>query len=432
MTSQVRRWCRAEYVCALALLAASETRCQNTEQWPFASQWQGGLVTPLAPQTSRQSGFVPSQWLVLDTGGSGGMFGQGDIRHNLLDVSFWTDGLHGAACGDAGAFYTADGGISWKRIRRHPHKEYNSETGVRYYAIEMGGPREIWLAEGKHPAQGRRLWHSTNGGQDWEDAAERFPGEFESVWSLLVRGDHVWLLGGWAPQASYRSADGGKTWKRLVLPEGFEPYRAITPTSKPIDQCSVVYLLGTRRSGPERFPRLFRSDDIGSTWREIPLPENLPWQFNRATASFATTKKGWIGLIPPGLQSVSHGVWRKDHDTNPAVLYTEDGGITWEQRTLPGNEWYITSLYLLESDHGFAAVWNAFVKDPGGPRNGAALYETFDAGRTWTVTLEGKKHFNAIFALDDSHVWAAGDVPGFAKNDLVTILRPSSRDGAEE
>ncbi len=155
--------------------------------------------------------------------------------------------------------------------------------------------------------------------------------------------------------------------------------------------------------------------------------EDLSWQFSRSAASFATADKGWTGLVPRGLNSVSHGVWRKDPQANPAVLYTEDGGITWEQRTLPGNEWYITSLCLLESDHGLAAVWNGFVKDPGGPPNGAALYETSDAGRIWTVALEGKKHVNALFALDASHIWAAGDAPGFAKNDLVAILATRDR-----
>jgi photosystem II stability/assembly factor-like uncharacterized protein len=419
ITREANRSCLPAFVCSLVLLATGDTSSQEIEQWPFASEWQGGLAAKSEPHASRQEGPAASQWLVLDTGGSGGMFGQGDIRHNLVDVSFWTDGQHGAACGDAGAFYTSDGGISWKRIRLHPRKQYAPETGVRYYAVEMGGPTEIWIAEGKHPAQGRHLWHSTNAGQDWEDAADRLPGDFESVWDLLVRGNHVWLLGGWAPQSSYRSADGGRSWSRLALPEGLEPFRAITPNCDPLDRLGVVYLLGAVRSGPLRIPHLLRGDDAGKTWREIALPENLSWEFSRSAASFATADKGWIGLVPRGLKSVSHGVWRKDPHTNPAVLYTEDGGITWEHRALPGNEWYITSLCLLESGHGFAAVWNAFLKDPGGPRNGAALYETFDAGRTWAVTLQGKKHFNALFALDERHVWAAGDVPGFAKNDLV-------------
>jgi len=424
MRGRARRCGLRPCVCALVLLAACSAHRRESQPWPFASQWQGGAAPARGGHAPRPGSPVPSQWLVLDTGGSGGMFGKGDIRQNLLDMAFWADGLHGAVCGDAGAFYTDDGGLSWKRIRPHPRKQYPTEKGVRYYAVEMAGPTDLWLAEGKHPAQGRHLWHSTDAGQSWEDAAERFPGKFESVWDLLVRGPHVWLLGGWAPHASYRSDDAGKTWSRLALPEGFEPYRAVTPLSSPTAQLGTVYLLGARRSGRERVARLLRSDDAGRTWREVSLPANLPWHFHRSAVSFLTASEGWIGLVPPGLKSVAHGVWRKDPGSNPAVLYTEDGGARWERRELPGDEWYITSLCLVGGGHGFAAVWNAFVRDPGGPRNGPAIYETHDAGRTWAVTLEGKKHINAIFALDSRRLWAVGDVPGFAKNDLVVIWKP--------
>lgn len=413
----VRTWASA-----LVFLSVYSTCARETGHWPFASQWQGGSAPKTESSRVRSGSPAPSQWLVLDTGGSGGMFGKGDIRQDLLDVAFWNDGRHGAACGDAGAFYTSDGGLTWQRILPHPRIKYPGETGVRYYAVGLSGPGDVWVAEGKHPNVGRHLWHSTDAGKTWEDAAKRFPGKFESVWGLLVRGKNVWLLGGWHPRASYRSEDDGKTWGRLALPKDLEPYRAVTPLNTPPNRLGLVYLLGARRVNQERTPSLFRTNDAGRTWQAVPLPANLPWQFHRSTISFTTASEGWIGLVAPGLKSVSFGVWRKDPGANPAVLYTQDGGATWVRRELPGTEWYITSLCLLESGHGFAAVWNSFLKDPGGPRDGPALYETFDAGRSWVVALRGKKHFNDIFALDANRVWAVGDVPGFVKNDLVAIL----------
>jgi photosystem II stability/assembly factor-like uncharacterized protein len=407
---------------AAALLAGAVACSQEPAPPPFASQWQGH--TPLPAVLAADAGRPDrSQWLVLDTGGSGGMFGQGDLRSNLRDVAFWTDGLHGAACGDAGAFYTTDGGLSWKRIRRHPRDEYPDETSVIYYGIEMAGPREIWLTEGKHPASGRHLWHSTDAGQTWEDAAVRFGDRFPAVWDLVVRGRDILMLSGWEPDFSYYSRDGGETWQRLVILPDFEPYYGCTPVAAGVEHMATVYVLGARRAPEARLPCLARSDDTGTTWREVPLPEpeRLPWVLHRSAISFATADMGWISLTPPGLELVAHGEWRKAPGSGPAVLYTGDGGNTWQRRALPGDEWLVTALWLCPEGRGFASVWNAFVRDPGGPRNGPALYETSDAGESWTVALDGKKHINAIFGLDAARIWAVGDVPGFAANDLVAI-----------
>lgn len=385
--------------------------------------WQGGR-----PEAARRHADMAASWLLLDTGGSGGMFGKGDLRSNLRDVAFWTDGRHGVAAGDAGAFYTSDGGLSWRRVRPHPRQAYPDESGIICYRAGISGPREIWVAEGKHPAIGRRLWHSTDAGESWEDAAERFPGKFSSVWDLLVRGPNVWLLGGWEPRASYCSANGGQSWKRLDLPESFEPFLTATPADQPKDTIRTVYLLGAGKAGQTRFPRLLRSDDGGETWREIPLPEprELPWHFNRATIAFATPEAGVLGLVASGLNSEGHGKWTVESGAVASVLATEDGGRTWRRSLLPAGELYITALCLFPNGQGYAAVWNGFVAQQGGPRNGPALYRTPDAGRSWEVALRGSRQFNAIFALDTRRVWSVGDVVGFAANDLVAILRPEA------
>jgi len=394
---------------------------------PQTGFWQPGGEFPLPNEDKTPT----SRFLLLDTGGSGGMFGQGDLRSDLRDVAFWDDGRSGVASSHAGVFITADGGLTWRRIRQHTRVAYPDEKGIQYHHIELAGPGDIWLAETKHPAIARHLWHSTDAGATWDDATQRLPGPLESVWDLLARGRHIWVLGGWKPRSSFRSDDGGHTWRPLALPKGFEPYTAATPANAPADALRTVYLLGAERRQGARLPRLLRSDDGGNRWRDIPLPDPvaLPWAFSHASIAFATADDGMVGLQAPGFAFRGHGRWEKDPGASAAVLVTANGGKTWRHRELPGEELFLTALWQdpADPDHAFAGVWNGFVAQRGMPRNGPALYETVDAGDTWAIALRGALQINAIVGVPTGKLWAVGDRVGFAANDVVAILAPPSQ-----
>jgi hypothetical protein len=411
--------------------AADTDAAGQALDWPFElggtpSRWQpGGVFDP--PAASGAADTTP--FLLLNTGGTGGMFGQGDLRGDLRDVAFWKDGRYGVACSHMGVFYSEDGGLSWRRVRKSGRDEYpDDEQTVQYLHCELAGPRELWVAETAHPAIGRRLWHSTDAGATWQDVTARLPAQPESIWGLLARGRHVWLIGGWRPQASFQSADGGKTWKSFDIPEGFEPFRLATPASEPIDQLQTVYLLGAIRDAEgRRIPRLLRSDDAGATWRDVALPSlnDLPWEwyFSRATIAFATADEGVLGLQAGGLVFVSHGVWEKDPAATAAVLRTTDGGSSWTTHALPNEELLITALWHNPHDprHLFAAVWNGFIAQNGAPRQGPALYESRDGGGSWAVALKGAIQLNALFGTGPGALWGVGDQVGFAANDVVAI-----------
>lgn len=400
-----------------------------------AGQWQGSAPPPLSDKEVQVQQRV-SQFLVLNTGGSGGMFGQGDIRRNLLDVAFWHDGQHGAACGDAGAFYTADGGLSWRRIREDPREKYSEAKGVTYDFVAVSGSQEIWLVEVQRPRRGRHLWYTTNAGKTWEDVAEQLPGKFRSVSDLVVRGPHIWLLAGGYWRFSYRSDDGGRTWQRLSVLSGtnITHHSVAVPNSTPFDELKTAYVLGLAdgKSG-QRVPALVRTDDRGRTWRRIDLPlaATLPKDIHRYRIAFATPEAGMIALPAPGLNFVGKGAWEKNPGATANVLVTTDGGQSWTRRELPDEELAVSALWLNPDDplHAFAGVWNGFVAQKGGPRDGPALYETFNGGQTWTTAIRGQPQINAIFGLDSRRVWAVGNQEGFQENDVVAIIEePDGKD----
>ena len=338
--------------------------------------WQGDTYPESVPGTAE-----PDRFLVLDSGGSGGGFGQGDVRQKLHDVHFW-DTRNGWACGYGGVFKTSDGGLTWTRMK----------PAGGWYQIEMTGPQEIWLEEGKHPGGPGNawLWHSTDGGVTWR---EELAGKLAGYHDLYCRGEERWILCGGFP--SFRSRDGGRTWEHVNFGGLLQSAtRIAVPADLPTPGGFTVYVAGS--SGPSR--RLIRSDDGGRTWRLLPLPEApAHWRY---VPFFATSRVGWLGAPDGG-----------------KVLFTADGGETWENRPLPTDQG-VTSLWFDLHGHGFAAVENSDFTHPR-----AALFETTNSGNHWTEILGGQKHIDRIFGIGPGKVWIVGDVPGYVQNDLVGILK---------
>ena len=137
-------------------------------------------------------------------------------------------------------------------------------------------------------------------------------------------------------------------------------------------------------------PTIFRSTDLGKTWKEAAKPP-----------AFAKAPEGEKG------RAVDHTFWLTPaHANEPNVWYagtspqglfrTEDGGVTWEP-------------FSIVNDDPQFRVWMGSVQDgtPDGPKmhsiivdprdpshlyfamSGGGVHETTDKGRTWTPLFEG-------------------------------------------
>jgi photosystem II stability/assembly factor-like uncharacterized protein len=248
---------------------------------------------------------------------------------------------------------------------------------------------------------------------NWEDVKERIPG-MTSCRDFFCRGDERWLMGGMADGANFASSDGGKTWRRIdfqgLLVGGL--FVAI-PADVPSDAetqpnaAFVAYVFGHRPT-PARSP-FVKSADGGRTWKPVALPPDYPAGAIPTAMRFATSWKGWLGFA------------------GGRILFTPDGGRTWEWRNLPTKDQAITDIWMDPAGHGFAAVQNGPMWGTGRDAwLGAyrdAVFETYDDGKTWTPVLSGMRQVNQFCAVGDDAVWGAGLMPSNMSNDMLAIWK---------
>jgi len=205
---------------------------------------------------------------------------------------------------ERGVFRTTDGGKKWEKVLY-----VNEDTGCSDIAIDPQDPNIVYAG----------MWQ-----------VRRLPWTFAS---------------GGPGSGLYKSTDGGKTWAKdeKGLPEGDKGRIAIgVAASRP----SVVYALVEAKK-----TALYRSDDLGETWREVNSSGNIqsrpfyfahlavdPKDFNRVykpggnlTASddggktFAYTQVS-ESFMGGGVHPDLHALWINPKDTNNLILGT-DGGV---------------------------------------------------------------------------------------------------------
>jgi len=239
-----------------------------------------------------ETGCPSDEWTVI----SNRHFGQ-----SALSVMFG-DAVTGVAADLSGKIYfTEDGGASWTGTIK---------AGASRAAMEiLEGNRKMWYI-----GVGGDMLASTDRGHTWESAGP-FPWnghvEYISFSDELV---------GWGMTTEYRNfyatADGGKTWKALPLPEGMAAPAALHLRS-PRDG----YILDT-------VGNLFVSADGGESWETRPIGlaegEKIPALNHSAAVRFSDARHGVMAVT-----TIGGGTGRT------RVLRTFDGGETWMEEPLP-------------------------------------------------------------------------------------------------
>ena len=210
--------------------------------------------------------------------------GEGNPRNDVVD--------------GRGVFMSPDAGKSWTFMGL---RDVGQITRI---VVDPGDPDIVFVAAlghvwGPNPARG--VYRSADGGKTWQrvlfvndttGAADlvMVPGNprvlFAAMWQFVRR---PWeLVSGGAGSGIYRSTDGGLTWKKLTqgLPPG--PYGRIALGIGPTDP-SHVYALVEAKQG-----LLWDSPDLGEHWRRVSDNHALdirPFYFSLVTVSPADDRK---------------------------------------------------------------------------------------------------------------------------------------------
>ena len=297
---------------ALAQAAEQSNRPLATARWRFAGPTNIGgrvvdiAVDPVAADTIYVAAATGGVWKSADRGARFTSIWPAANPQSMGALVITPNGTLFAGTGEAnpgggsitygggGIFRSVNGGVTWQRVG------LANSGAIGRLVIDPTNPQRIFAAvTGRlyNPGGQRGVYESTDGGSTWRrvlagdnsttgavDLAidPTNPNRvFASMWDHLREPD-LRTYGG-VGSGVYRSTDGGSTWQRLT--------NGLPPPSATIGRIGIA----VAPSNPQRvfaiviqtgglFQGLYRSDDGGDSWTQLP---------NSSALSAAQSTYGW-------------------------------------------------------------------------------------------------------------------------------------------
>lgn len=267
-----------------------------------------------------------------------------------------------------GLFRQEVGGGDW----RHLTTGLPDKVEVRAIAIHPRNPQEVYLGTQYGP------YYSPDFGDHWESLD--FPDSGKVVWSLLIHPhDPRILYLGTAPTAIYRSENGGKNWRRLLLVEtagrvGMAfPTRVIRLTLDP--SCPEDLYAGLEVGG------VIRSGDGGESWQDctaalLRLAEqpHLRSQLGSDTDMEGMMDAHAVAVSPaqPGLVFLANRM---------GLFCSPDKGESWRELEIWRFSPFAYARDVQVAYHEPRTLYAAL--SPAAMSQAGAIYQSRDLGQTW-------------------------------------------------
>ena len=204
------------------------------------------------------------------------------------------------------------------------------------------------------------VFASIDGGLNWTLRANEEALAGRNLNSLAVSPTRTNLLFAASEDGVIKSADGGKTWTRLLA----QPRAVARPGAQPVgrlrvnalravDSGKLALLLAGTESG------LFLSSNSGATWQQVKTP-------------------GIAGVPVVAIYAPPQGDSRLAVATRSGLFVSEDPGLDWHTAFLPDDSYYLYDL--------------ALPVDRAAPILAATsrgALQSVDSGRSWTLVTNG-------------------------------------------
>ena len=347
-----RRATIASALCTLALLLAAAPACARSFNPNLYDQMRWRPIGPFRGGRTVAVSGVPSE-----------------------------PGIYYMAAVDGGVWKSTDYGRTWKPIFD------GQDTGsIGALAVAPSNPNVIYAGSGeglRRPdlSVGDGIYRSTDAGKTWTHLGLRDGQQINAI-AVDPRDPNrlfAAVLGHpYGPNAQrglYRSADGGKTWQK-VLGHGVDT-GAVTVVIDPRDPDVVYAALWASRNGPWHFMRvyehyraggLYKSTDGGTTWTK--LTRGLPLRVGRIGIAVAASPSARAGSPSQRLYAIV------ERPAGCGVYRSDDAGASWTQTD--------TERRVCGRTEDFAGI----TADPVDPNvvysANTTTYRSTDGGKTWT------------------------------------------------
>ncbi len=323
------------------------------------------------------------------------------VRDGIWAVSFRTRQEGWVTDARGHAFHTLDGGVTFMPVPADGRtlalvSDFDPEAADHDSAGGQVGSGPIvaieWLSPERAVAFGLndpvRLV-TANAGASWK----RLPVPDNFIFDSTHAGRSVWTCGVFGRPIA-RSRDGGDTFQRTRT----------TPYQAPHGCFRISFADDRHGWVADDSGGVFETSDGGDTWQPLRVPERPAVASGRAVARLSADE-GWVTFGDPGL------AWQSQ------AFFTEDGGRTWSVKDPPaavvaqfmrGSAWGDGVVFPVEGkrlrfvvdgdlvretpvvaqrDQAIGLVRGRELLEPGhiAAFTGAALIETFDDGRSWSM-----------------------------------------------
>ncbi len=242
------------------------------------------------------------------------------------------------AAASGGVWKTINNGTTWTPVF---DKEGSYSIGA--IALDPKNPLTVWVGTGENNSQrsvsyGNGVYRSDDGGKTWKNVGLKNsehigriaidPKDSNTVY-VAAQGP-LWGPGG--DRGLYKTADGGKTWKKII---SISDNTGVTDIVIDPQTPETLYAASYQRrrhmwtlinGGPER--ALYKSTDAGATW-------------NKLKAGLPTTELGRVGLAISPVDSNVIYATVEAADKKGGIFRSNDRGGSWERR----NEYDVTAMY---------------------------------------------------------------------------------------